>query len=92
MSVYAIHKILWLTEEDPEFRSRIQANPEEVIKEFPLTSEEAQALRDGDIHALYQWGVSSFMMRVMPMHNLFGMTGEAYRERIGNETPRVNLS
>lgn len=92
MSVYAIHKILWLTEEDPEFRSRIKANPEEVIKEFPLTSEEAQALRDGDIHALYQWGVSSFLMRVMPMHSIFGMTGEAYRERIGKETPRVNLS
>lgn len=92
MSVYAIHKILWLSEEDPEFRSRIQADPEEVIKEFPLTSEEAQALRDGDIHALYQWGVSSFMMRVMPMHNLFGMTGETYRERIGKETPRVNLT
>ena len=92
MSVYAIHKILWLSEEDPEFRSRIQANPEEVIKEFPLTSEEAQALRDGDIHALYQWGVSSFMMRMMPMHNLFGISDATYRERISKETPRVNLN
>ncbi len=92
MSVYAIHKLLWLTEEDPEFRSRIQANPEEVMKGLSLTTEEAQALRDGNIHALYQWGVSSFLMRVMPMHNLFGMTGDDYRERIGKETPRINLS
>ena len=91
MSVYAVHKLLWLSEEDQEFRSRIQANPEEAMKEFSLTSEEAQALRDGDVHALYQLGVSSFMMRVMPMHGLFGMTNETYRERIRQETPRVSV-
>ncbi len=91
MSVYAIHKLLWLSENDPEFRSRIQANPEEVMREFPITTEEAQALRDGDIHAMYQWGVSSFMMRVLPMHGLFGMSNETYRERIRKEPPRVSL-
>ena len=91
MSVYAIHKLLWLSEDDPEFRSRIQADPEEVMKEFSLTVEEAQALKDGDIHALYQWGVSSFLMRVMPMHGLFGMNEETYRERIRQETPRVRV-
>ncbi len=91
MSVYAIHKLLWLSEEDPEFRSRIQSNPEEVMKEFSLTIQEAQALRDGDIHALYQWGVSSFMMRILPMHGLFGMSAETYRERIRKEPPRVSL-
>ena len=91
MSIYAIHKLLWLSEDDPEFRSRIQADPEEVMKEFSLTVEEAQALKDGDIHVLYQWGVSSFLMRVMPMHGLFGMNEETYRERIRKETPRVSL-
>ena len=91
MSVYAIHKLLWLSEDDPEFRSRIQAHPEEVMKEFSLTAEEARALKDGDIHALYQWGVSSFLMRVMPMHGLFGMNEETYRERIRQETPRVSI-
>ena len=91
MSVYAIHKLLWLSEDDPEFRSRIQADPEEVMKEFSLTTEEARALKDGDIHALYQWGVSSFLMRVMPMHGLFGINEETYRERIRRETPRVSL-
>ncbi|MFQ6030340.1 MAG: hypothetical protein ACE5Q6_22935 [Dehalococcoidia bacterium] len=91
MSVYAIHKLLWLSEDDPEFRSRIQSNPEEVMREFSLTTEEMQALRQGDIHALYQWGVSSFMMRILPMHGLFGMSGETYRERIQKEPPRLSL-
>ncbi|MCH7606421.1 MAG: hypothetical protein IH962_04635 [Chloroflexi bacterium] len=91
MSVYAIHKLLWLAEEDPEFRSRLQANPDEVVKEFPITAQEARALRDGDIHTLYQWGVSSFLMRLLPTHGLFGMSAETYRERISKETPRVSV-
>ena len=91
MSVYAIHKLLWLSEDDPEFRSRIQADPEKVMQEFSLTAEEAQALKNGDIHVLYQWGVSSFLMRVLPMHGLFGMNEETYRERIRKETPRVSV-
>ena len=91
MSVYAIHKLLWLTEEDPEFRSRIQADPQGVLREFPLTPEEVRALLDGDLHTLYQWGVSSFLMRVLPMHGLFGMSAETYRERISQEAPRTSV-
>ena len=68
MSVYAIHKLLWLTEDDPEFRCRIQANADEVLKEFSLTPQEAKALKEGDVHTLYQMGVTSFMMRTLPMH------------------------
>ena len=91
MSVYAIHKLLWLSEEDPEFRVRLQSNPDEAMKEFSLTDEEVQALKTGDIHALHHWGVSNFLMRVMPMHGLFGMTNETYRERIGKEAPRLQV-
>ena len=91
MSVYAIHKLLWLSEEDPEFRARLQSNPDEAMKEFPLTAEEVQALKNGNIHALHHWGVSNFLMRVMPMHGLFGITNETYRERIGKEAPRLQV-
>lgn len=91
MSVYAIHKLLWLSEEDPEFRARLQSNPDEAMKGFSLTAEEAQALKNGDIHALHHWGVSNFLMRAMPMHGLFGLTNETYRERIGKEAPRLQV-
>jgi len=30
-------------------------------------------------------------MRVMPMHRLFGITNETYRERIGKESPRLQV-
>ena len=87
MSVYAVHKLLWLSEMEPDFRARLQADPEKVLKEFSLTPEEGKALREGDIHSLYQMGVTSFMMRVMPMHGLFGITNETYRELISKEAP-----
>ncbi len=91
MSVYSIHKLLWLSEEDPEFRARLQSDPDEAMKGFALTTEEVQALKNGDIHTLHQWGVSNFLMRVMPMHGLFGMTNDTYRERIGKESPRLQV-
>ncbi len=53
MSVYAIHKLLWLSEEDPEFRARLQSDPEEAMKGLALTAEEVQALKNGDIHTLH---------------------------------------
>ena len=61
------------------------------MKGFSLTAEEVQALKNGDIHALHHWGVSNFLMRVMPMHGLFCMTNETYRERIGKEAPRLQV-
>ena len=87
MSVYAVHKLLWLAEENPDFRGRLQNDPEETLKEFPLTNAEVQALRAGDVGTLYQMGVSSFMMRLIPTHGLFGVTPESYRERIGQQDP-----
>ena len=47
MSVYAIHKLLWLSEEDPEFRARLQSDPDEAMKGFALTTDEVQALKIG---------------------------------------------
>ncbi len=91
MSVYAIHKLLCLSEKDSEFRARLQSDPEEAMKGFAFTAEEVQALRNGDVHTLHRWGVSNFLMRVMPMHGLFGMTNETYRERIGKESPRLQV-
>ena len=91
MRVYAIRKLLWLSEVDSEFRARLQSDPEEAMKGFAFTAEEVQALRNGDVHTLHQWGVSNFLMRVMPMHGLFGMTNETYRERIGKESPRLQV-
>ena len=89
MSVYAVRKLLYLSEQDPELRSRIQSDPKKAIKEFRLTPEEAQALIEGDVGKLYRMGVDAFLLQFIGMHRLFGMTMETYNDRIKNEaSPR----
>ena len=38
MSVYQVNKLLYLTDNDPEFRKRMLAHTEAVLGEFRLTS------------------------------------------------------
>lgn len=89
MSVYGVHKLLWSSEWDPDLRARLQNKPVEAFEGFPLTDEEKQALLRGDVGKLYRMGVHAFMLRYIPMHRLFGVTPEIYRDRISQETPRV---
>ena len=89
MSVYAVRKLCYLSEHDPELRYRIQRDPSETIKEFRLTPEEARALLEGDVGKLYRMGVDAFLLQFIGMHRLFGVTREIYHERIKNEaSPR----
>ena len=89
MSVYAVRKLCYLSEQDPELRSRLQSDPRETIKEFGLTPEEAQALLEGDVGKLYRMGVDAFLLQFIGIHRLFGMTLETYNERIKDEaSPR----
>ena len=92
MSVYPVHELLWLTEEDPAFRSDLQSDPEGTLREFTLTPKGADALRTGNVGALYRMGVTSFIMHILPMHGLFGITPEAYRAQIRQEEPLRNVS
>ena len=43
MSVNYISKILYVTDNDADFRRRMRENPEEAIASFPLTGEEREA-------------------------------------------------
>ena len=52
MSVYQINKLLYMTDNDPEFRKRILADPEAVLSEFTLTLEERDALTSGAVGVL----------------------------------------
>lgn len=89
MSVYGVNKLLWSSEWDLDLRACLQNNPAEAFEGFSLTEEEKQALLEGDVGKLYRMGVHAFLLRYIPMHRLFGMNPETYRERISKETPRV---
>jgi Aromatic-ring-opening dioxygenase LigAB, LigA subunit len=83
MSLYAIHKTLWLVQNDLEFRERLRARPEEALADLPLTDEERQAFLTRDMAALYRMGTHTFLMSRLPRFNALGGLNRAeYQQSI----------
>ncbi len=58
MSLYQLQKFLYVLNRDEDAQERYRADKDELIAEFELTDEEANALREGDIGLLYVLGVN----------------------------------
>jgi len=82
MSVYQINKILYLTDNDAAFRKRLTEEPETVLKEFRLSTEERDALTSGAVGKLYQIGVHTFLLNHLYRYELFGVNRDNYLSRI----------
>jgi hypothetical protein len=87
MSVYLINKILYLTDNDADFRKRMKENPEAVLKEFRLSQEELDALTSGSVGKLYQMGVHTFLLNHLYRYELFGVNRDNYLSRIREGLP-----
>jgi len=82
MSVYQVNKILYLTDNDAEFRNRMKQEPQAVLKEFRLSAEELDALTSGAVGKLYQMGVHTFLLNHLYRYELFGVNRDNYLARI----------
>jgi len=83
MTLYGIHKTLWLLQNDLEFRERLRAAPEQALADLPLTDAERQALLSRDMAALYRMGTHTFLMSRLPRFNaLGGLTRQEYQQSI----------
>ena len=82
MSNYWLNKILYMTDNDADFRKRIKESPAETVQTFALSGEEIEALLTGDIGALYQMGVHTFFLNHIARYELFGVNRDNYLERI----------
>ncbi len=82
MSIYLLNKILYLTDNDAEFRKRMRENAEEVVRGYPLAGDELEALITGDVGRLYQMGVHTFFLNHLSRYELFGVNRENYLDRI----------
>jgi Aromatic-ring-opening dioxygenase LigAB, LigA subunit len=80
MSLYGIHKGLWLLQNDLEFREQLRSRPEVALAGLPLTESERQALLNRDMAALYRMGTHTFLMSRLPRFNaLGGLTRSEYQ-------------
>ena len=83
MSLYGIHKTLYLLQNDLQFRERLRTDPEGALADMPLTDNERQALLTGDVAELYRMGTHTFLMSRIPRFNaLGGLTREEYQRRL----------
>ena len=87
MSIYYVNKILYLTDNDAEFRKRLREDPRGAIGSFPLRGEELEALISGDVGALYRMGVHTFFLNHIARYELFGVNRDNYLERIRDGMP-----
>lgn len=83
VSLYGVHKTLYLLQNDLAFRERLRTDPEAALADLPLTDKERQALLTNDVAALYRMGAHTFLMSRLPRFNAFGgLTRETYHERL----------
>ncbi len=82
MSVFQINKILYLTDNDPNFRKRMLEQPQDVLKDFKLSEEELNALTTGAVGKLFQMGVHTFLLNHLYRYELFGVNQGNYLSRI----------
>jgi len=82
MSTYAVHKLIKRTQRDPAFREQLQRDPQQALREYPLTEPERAALLVGDVGALHAMGVHGYLLSRLVPFGLFGLTAQNYPERI----------
>ena len=83
MSLYGIHKTLYLLQNDLGFRELLRTEPARALADMPLTDEERRALLEGDVAALYRMGTHTFLMSRIPRFNaLGGLTRDEYHQRL----------
>jgi hypothetical protein len=82
VSVYVVNKVCFLSERDAAFRERARSDPRSALEPFKLSDDERSALLAGDVATLFKLGAHPFLMQHLARHQLFGLTGETYRQRI----------
>ena len=82
MSIYAIDKLCRDALHDPGFREALKRDPAAAIAARDLTGDERDALLNGDVARLYQWGCHPFLLAYLARWDLFGITPAVYNQRI----------
>jgi hypothetical protein len=83
VSLYGIHKALYLVQNDLAFREQMRTDPWGALEPLPLSDVERRALAEGDVAALYRMGTHTFLMSRLPRFNVpHGLTRAEYQRRL----------
>lgn len=89
MSLYAVQKLIYLLNRDPDVRARFENDREALLAGFGLSDEERRALAEPDIGLLYVLGVNGqLLMHYAALHGLpWDDYLEAMREGVRKHGP-----
>jgi hypothetical protein len=62
MSLYAVQKLIYQLNRDPQVRAQLAQDIEGLLAQYELTEEERSAIRDPDIGLLYVMGVNGQLL------------------------------
>jgi hypothetical protein len=82
MAPFDVDRVCWRIVHDPAFYEQVQADPQAAIADVGLTDEERRLLLAGDVGALYELGVSGFLMEHLANWRAFGVGHESYSDLI----------
>ena len=82
MSVLAVNRLLRDLLHNRDFRATMKADPAKALAGLDLTDAERTAILNGDVVALYNMGVNSFLMGYLPRFEICGLNVPLYNERI----------
>jgi hypothetical protein len=78
MSLYAVQKLIYQINRDPQIKRRHEQDPQGLLAELDLTDEERRALTEPDVGLLYVMGVNGQLL--MHYAALHGFEWSAYIE------------
>lgn len=78
MSLYGMQKFLFESKRDNALRQSFKTDPEHALDAFPLTDEEKQALKTGDLAALYCLGCHPLLLA--PYSRFMGIPRPRYQK------------
>ncbi len=78
MSLYAVQKLIYQLNRDPYVRQQLAQDIDGLLKQYDLSDEERDAIRDPDIGLLYVMGVNGQLL--MHYAALRGFEWNAYIE------------
>ena len=89
MSVFEVNRLCRELLRDHAFRAAMKADPATALARWDLTEEERNCILSGDVAALYQMGVNSFLMGYLCRFEICGLTLDVYNSRIRKASPQI---
>ena len=82
MSIYTVNQLCHRVFHDVAFREAVKRDPAAAIADWPFTDAEREALLEGDVARLYEWGAHPFLLAHFTRWELFGLKHPIYAERM----------